>query len=74
MPNNLCLFCKVVAREVDTIEKRSATATVTVNIEDMNDNEPEFISPKLTLDVLENTAIGTSVEVYQVSLLENTKN
>lgn len=57
----------MVARELDTIEKRSNTATVTIEIEDMNDNAPVFSEPDFTLEITENTPAGTSVAQYNVS-------
>ena len=58
---------QVVARELDTVEKMSATATVTVNIEDMNDNAPVFSSQQFSLEVYENT-INEVIAVYNVSI------
>lgn len=64
-------FVQVVARELDTKEKKSSTATVTIDIEDMNDNAPVFEKSDFTLAVKENTSIGTSVAQYNVSKMFN---
>ncbi|XP_035824585.1 cadherin-23 [Aplysia californica] len=68
---NQRVIFEVVARELDTVEKRSSTATVTIEIEDMNDNAPEFSSSNYTLDVEENTVPGTSVAVYTATDLDS---
>ena len=58
---------QVIARELDTDEKLSSTATMTVDIEDMNDNAPVFTQAQLTLDIPEDTAVNTPVATYIVS-------
>ncbi|CAG5135838.1 unnamed protein product, partial [Candidula unifasciata] len=58
---------EVVARELDTTEKRSSTATVTIDTEDMNDNAPVFEKTDYTLTVKENTSIGMSVAQFNAS-------
>ncbi|XP_014770934.2 cadherin-23 [Octopus bimaculoides] len=52
---------QVVAREVDTPEKRSSSATVLLKIQDMNDNAPVFRSDTYDLHVKENARIGTVI-------------
>lgn len=52
---------QVVAREVDTPEKRSSSATVLLQIQDMNDNAPAFRSDSYDLHVRENARIGTVI-------------
>nr|KAG5714955.1 hypothetical protein BaRGS_000443 [Batillaria attramentaria] len=52
---------QVVAREIDTKEKKSGTATVTLSILDMNDNAPNFTSPSYVFPVAEDAAVDTSI-------------
>lgn len=59
---------QVVAREVDTPEKRSSSATVLLQIQDMNDNAPAFRSDSYDLHVKENARIGTVISQITVSL------
>lgn len=53
---------------MDTEERRSSTATVTVNIEDMNDNAPVFANDTYLVTLKENTPIETSVALINVSM------
>ncbi|XP_076454243.1 cadherin-23-like isoform X3 [Babylonia areolata] len=55
------LVFQVVAREIDTAEKRSSTATVTLNVLDMNDNDPRFEESKYLFPVQENASVGQSI-------------
>ncbi|KAL8591925.1 hypothetical protein ACOMHN_039978 [Nucella lapillus] len=52
---------QVVARELDTAEKRSSTATVTLNILDMNDNAPNFTKPKYFFNVPEDASLNYTI-------------
>lgn len=52
---------QVVAREIDTAERRSSTATVTVSILDMNDNAPNFTQSQYIFSVLEDAAVGQRI-------------
>ncbi|XP_067673633.1 cadherin-23-like isoform X2 [Haliotis asinina] len=61
------LVFEVVARELDTLAMRSSTATVTVNIEDMNDNAPVFANETYLVTLKENTPIETSVAVISAT-------
>ncbi|XP_055876010.1 cadherin-23-like isoform X3 [Biomphalaria glabrata] len=68
---NHSLIFQVVAREVNTAEKRSSTTTVTVNIEDMNDNAPAFSQSSYILSVYENTPIDTSIQTFNATDLDS---
>ncbi|XP_050394981.1 cadherin-23 isoform X6 [Patella vulgata] len=61
------IIFQVVAREVDTVEKRSSTATVTVTVEDMNDNAPVFPNETYVVRVKENTDINTVIQTIQAT-------
>ncbi|XP_046351403.2 cadherin-23-like isoform X2 [Haliotis rufescens] len=61
------LVFEVVAKEMDTEERRSSTATVTVNIEDMNDNAPVFANDTYLVTLKENTPIETSVALINAT-------
>ncbi|CAC5393753.1 CDH23 [Mytilus coruscus] len=52
---------QVIAREIHTVEKKSSVATVTVNIEDVNDIPPQFQSEIFSASIPENSAINTPV-------------
>nr|XP_022319460.1 cadherin-23-like isoform X1 [Crassostrea virginica] len=57
---------RVVARETQTeTPQQSGTATVTVNILDVNDNLPQFMSPRYNESILETAPGGTSVTRIQ---------
>lgn len=58
---------QIIAREIDTIEKRSSVATVTVNIEDVNDIPPQFSSELFNANISENSPVNTAVTVVNVS-------
>jgi hypothetical protein len=47
------LLWQVIAKEINTVEKRSSIATVTVNIEDVNDIPPHFQSELYNADIRE---------------------
>ena len=51
----------MVATETNTKERLSSTATVTVNVEDLNDNHPSFDKDSYTAIVTENADVGTQV-------------
>ena len=57
---------QVTARESDTSDHFSDTVTVTVNIIDVNDNDPEFTNGTYTVSVAENNRPGTSMFRIQV--------
>ncbi|KAK3090257.1 hypothetical protein FSP39_010440 [Pinctada imbricata] len=52
---------QIVAREIGTSERRSSTATITVFIEDMNDNQPEFDQTSYLAYIAENVSPGANV-------------
>lgn len=58
---------QVVARETLTAEQRSSTATVTVNLRDVNDNTPKFTQREYTAFVREDRGIGYFVKTITVS-------
>ena len=60
-------FLQVVAREIDTAERRSSTATVTLNILDMNDNAPNFTHPQYLFTVSEDASVDDSIGEILVS-------
>ena len=55
------LFFKVVAKETLTSEQLQAVASVTVNVTDLNDNNPECSQAVYRETVSENQSEGTSV-------------
>ena len=55
------LFFKVVAKETLTSEQLQAVASVTVNVTDLNDNNPECSQAVYRETVSENQPEGTSV-------------
>lgn len=55
-----CMF-QVVAREIDTTEGKSSTATVTLHILDVNDNHPLFSNDSYVAYVAENSELNTPV-------------
>ena len=65
-------YFKVVAREVDTSERWSSTATVTLHIIDINDNIPVFNQQNYFFSVAENSPNGYIVGQISVSLNSNT--
>ncbi|OWF48736.1 cadherin-23-like [Mizuhopecten yessoensis] len=62
---------QIVAKEVDTVEKRSSTADITVHIEDMNDNPPVFNQSVYTANVQENIQLGFTVMKITASDLDS---
>lgn len=60
-PNQRKFILLVVATEALSKEKLSSTATVTVTIQDVNDNRPEFSSEHYTASVSEDAMPGTIV-------------
>lgn len=57
---------QVVARD-QGIPLQSATATVYLNVEDVNDNSPEFYPKKYFLAIADDTAVGTSLMKVSIS-------
>ena len=55
------------AREIDTAERRSSTATVTLSILDMNDNAPNFTHPQYLFEVSEDAPVDHSIGDILVS-------
>ncbi|KAL3875780.1 hypothetical protein ACJMK2_033697 [Sinanodonta woodiana] len=53
------LTFQIIAREMDTAEHRSSSATITVQILNVNDNEPIFHSDSFNCTVKENSQNGT---------------
>lgn len=51
----------MVAKETLTSEKRQAVASVTINVTDLNDNNPKFSQAVYTKTVLENRPAHTFV-------------
>ncbi|XP_059167286.1 cadherin-23-like isoform X3 [Physella acuta] len=68
--NKIIIF-QIVAREMETKEKRSSSATVTLYIEDMNDNAPLFAQANYTFSVFENTAPGTPVQNFTATDIDS---
>ena len=62
------LLWQVIAREINTVEKRSSIATVTVNIEDVNDIPPHFQSELYNADIRENSPKTSHVTLVNVSM------
>lgn len=57
---------QLLATEVDTAEKFSATAHVVVQLLDTNDNAPQFTSPHYTARVPEDAPGGSTVVAVRV--------
>jgi len=60
-PNERKFLLLLVARETNTEKKLSSTATVTVQVQDLNDNSPRFDKDSYTAIVSENAPQGTEV-------------
>ena len=54
------------ARETDTSDHFSDTVSVTLNIIDVNDNDPKFTKTSYSVSVPENSVQGTSITQIQV--------
>ncbi|ODM97824.1 Cadherin-related tumor suppressor [Orchesella cincta] len=52
---------KVIATDTSPIFRRSSTATVTVNVNDQNDNPPKFQLPSYSVKIPDNIASGSYV-------------
>lgn len=63
---SLCC-CQLLAVEIDTPERFSATADIVINLLDTNDNIPKFTSEYYIVRVPENSPGGTSVVSVTVS-------
>ncbi|ESO87057.1 hypothetical protein LOTGIDRAFT_154544 [Lottia gigantea] len=61
------IIFEVVAREVDTVERRSSTATVTLQVNDMNDNPPVFPNDTYLVKINENTPVRTEVILLEAT-------
>ena len=57
---------QVTARETDTSDHFSDTVSVTLNIIDVNDNDPKFTETNYSVSVPENSVQGTSITQIQV--------
>lgn len=51
----------LLARDLNNPANHSSTATVIINLEDSNDNTPEFIASNFSASVREDQVVGTSV-------------
>ena len=60
------VYVQVMARETDTSEHFSDTVSVTLNIIDVNDNDPKFTKTSYSVSVPENSVQGTSITQIQV--------
>lgn len=63
-----CLSVQLLAVEIDTPERFSATADIVINLLDTNDNVPKFTSEYYIARVPENSPGGSSVVSVTVSL------
>lgn len=63
---NFVYILQLKAEETKTSEKFSSTATVTVKIENKNDNMPDFLNAPFNASVYEESPPGRSV--YQVNV------
>ena len=60
----------MLARETKTPERRSATGTVTIVVEDVNDNRPNFVQTgNYQVSIPETQAIGSSVLQVEVDFI-----
>lgn len=57
---------QIVATEVDTVEKGSSRATVTIDLIDTNDNFPQWTNDSYTASVFENSENGEFVIEVEV--------
>ena len=60
------VYVQVMARETDTSDHFSNTVSVTLNIIDVNDNDPKFTETSYSVSVPENSVQGTSITQIQV--------
>ena len=60
---------QLLACETHTAEKRNSTVTITVSIEDENDNSPRFNASSYDVSIKENEPTGTTVTTVHVSNL-----
>lgn len=65
--DKISYFWQLVATEKSTSERLSTTATLTVNILDVNDNFPQFNEPKYITSVMESAPPGTTIGKITVS-------
>lgn len=61
------LFSQLLAVEIDTPERFSATADIVINLLDTNDNVPKFTSEYYIARIPENSPGGSSVVSVMVS-------
>ncbi|RWS21315.1 cadherin-87A-like protein, partial [Leptotrombidium deliense] len=66
-PNQQKFILLIIATEAFTIEKLSSTATVTVTVEDVNDNAPKFENEMYSASVLEDAIPGTIVKAIRAT-------
>ena len=60
------VYVQVTARETDTSDHFSDTVSVTLNIIDVNDNDPKFTEKNYSVSVPENSKRGTNITRIQV--------
>ena len=65
--SHISVLFQIVAREIDTVERRSSTADVTIKIIDMNDNYPVFTPANVgPLTIAEDATLGTQLVILHV--------
>lgn len=62
----ICYIFQVIARELRTNPKRSSSVKMTVNILDVNDNQPQFGNSSYSARIAENAPTGTTFTRLQV--------
>ena len=62
----ICYIFQVIARELRTNPKRSSSVKMTVNILDVNDNQPQFGNSSYSAQIAENAPTGTTFTRLQV--------
>ncbi|KAK6169010.1 hypothetical protein SNE40_020141 [Patella caerulea] len=58
---------KLVAREINTTDQKSSTATINMNIIDVNDHDPVFTSSTTDLYISENSPNGTYISTIEAT-------
>mgnify|MGYP001546800505 CR=1 FL=1 len=67
---DLLLIKQIVAREERSPQKQSSTATVTITLQDLNDNTPRFAQASYSTSVRENREVGSVIETITVGNLD----